>query len=81
MQEEVQAPETGSAASVTATDGEPTWERRLIAPVAAVLVVLYISDVSLRALLRPLWFDELISYYVALLPDLRKFRFGLSAHH
>ena len=70
MVEEVQTPEVGSAAFLTAEDGEPVWEQRLIASTTAVLVVLYISDVTLRALLRPLWFDELISYYVALLPDL-----------
>ena len=32
MVEEVQTPEVGSAAFLTAGDGEPVWEQRLIAP-------------------------------------------------
>ncbi len=40
---------------------------RLVAPT---LVALFVLDAGLRASIRPLWFDELISFHIARLPDL-----------
>ena len=70
MIEEAEVPDAGFVPDEGVAEGVRTWPDRLVVPAAAVLAVCYITDVSLQAFLRPLWFDELISYYVTLLPDL-----------
>lgn len=68
MDEDVEVP-PGRATPRGEPAVESHWERRLIAWAVPLLAAFYLLDTSLRATLRPLWFDELISYYVALLPD------------
>ena len=70
MIEEAEVPDAGSVPDEGVAEGMRAWPDRLVVPAAAVLAVCYITDVSLQAFMRPLWFDELISYYVTLLPDL-----------
>ena len=44
-----------------------TWLERLAVPA---LVAVFLLDAGLRASIRPLWFDELLAFHVARLPDL-----------
>ncbi len=67
MDEGVEVPLTGVTPR-TAPALERDWERGLKSVAILVLAAAYAFDTSLRAVSRPLWFDELISYYVALLP-------------
>lgn len=48
----------------------PPWVRSLERWGPLVLLLLFALDAGIRAATRPLWFDELISYYVARLPSL-----------
>jgi hypothetical protein len=60
------------AKSLASTVGGPPKEGGWVGVVeraaAPLLLSIYALDVLLRATARPLWFDELISYYVARLP-------------
>ena len=63
---------SGSRAAGMDAEGKPhspmgTWLERLAAPA---LVVVFFLDAGLRASIRPLWFDELLAFHVARLPDL-----------